>query len=341
MLDAQQVPGLRRQQGPLLRDEPAGRGAGAERRRQARADRLREDVLTVNRRDLIKRGLALAAWLAARQTAAAEASSTAFARLKAAVSGQAAPQPFNPEYIVVGSGAGGGTVAARLAESGFRVLLLEAGGDPRTLQGGDPQSPDRNTLPDDYDVPAFHPLATENEAMRWDFFVRHYEDDARQRRDPKFAPRSATRRRRRAVPARGHARRLHRAQRDDLRLPAQLRLEPARRPHRRPSWRADHMRTYFERIENCHHRRSRRFWSKLGINPSRHGWDGWLRPRRRFRSAAFADAICARRSSRPRRTRWREFGGPLGDRARSRAAAIRTTGASSSRRAPSVSATRR
>jgi choline dehydrogenase-like flavoprotein len=32
-------------------------------------------------------------------------------------------------YVIVGSGAGGGTLAARLAESGRRVFLLEAGGD--------------------------------------------------------------------------------------------------------------------------------------------------------------------------------------------------------------------
>jgi choline dehydrogenase-like flavoprotein len=32
------------------------------------------------------------------------------------------------DYIVVGSGAGGGTVAARLAEAGRRVLLPEACG---------------------------------------------------------------------------------------------------------------------------------------------------------------------------------------------------------------------
>ena len=32
------------------------------------------------------------------------------------------------DFVVVGSGAGGGTVAARLVEAGYTVLLLEAGG---------------------------------------------------------------------------------------------------------------------------------------------------------------------------------------------------------------------
>ena len=70
----------------------------------------------------------------------------------------ARPATYDADYIVVGSGAGGGTVAARLAEAGFQVLLIEAGGDPRKSAGDNPNTPHVNSLPDDYDVPAFHAL---------------------------------------------------------------------------------------------------------------------------------------------------------------------------------------
>ncbi|KAL5351986.1 hypothetical protein ACLOAV_003849 [Pseudogymnoascus australis] len=75
------------------------------------------------------------------------------------------------EYIVVGSGAGGGTLAARLAVNGAKVLLLEAGDD----QGESVQE----------SIPAFFAAASEYEPMSWDFFVRHYPDDAREKLNSK------------------------------------------------------------------------------------------------------------------------------------------------------------
>jgi choline dehydrogenase len=84
------------------------------------------------------------------------------------------PSDGGYDYIVVGSGAGGGPLAANLARAGFRVLLLEAGSD----QGARPV----------VRVPAFHPFATEDPAMRWDFFVRHFEDPVRLTEDPRATP---------------------------------------------------------------------------------------------------------------------------------------------------------
>ncbi|KAJ6188998.1 hypothetical protein N7519_003906 [Penicillium mononematosum] len=73
------------------------------------------------------------------------------------------------EYVVVGSGAGGGPLAARLALAGHKTLLLEAGDD---------QGENYN-----YTIPAYSARASEDEKLAWNFFVRHYEDDERQARD--------------------------------------------------------------------------------------------------------------------------------------------------------------
>jgi NADPH-dependent 2,4-dienoyl-CoA reductase/sulfur reductase-like enzyme len=62
------------------------------------------------------------------------------------------------EYVVVGSGAGGGTLAARLALNGKKVLLIEAGDD----QGENLHQ----------QVPVFHAYSTEDHSMSWDYYVK-------------------------------------------------------------------------------------------------------------------------------------------------------------------------
>jgi choline dehydrogenase len=52
------------------------------------------------------------------------------------------------------------------------------------------------------------------------------------------------------------------------------------------SWRADNMRTYFERIESCAYRPDEQALNRLGRNPSRHGWNGWLQTEKALPSAA-------------------------------------------------------
>jgi choline dehydrogenase len=78
-------------------------------------------------------------------------------------------QPY--DFVTVGSGAGGGPLAANLALEGFSVLLIEAGGD---------------RINDHYSVPAFHGLSTEDPLLSWEFYVKHYADDNRPERDPKY-----------------------------------------------------------------------------------------------------------------------------------------------------------
>jgi choline dehydrogenase-like flavoprotein len=205
-----------------------------------------------------------------------------------------AEQPdADTDYVVVGSGAGGGTVAARLAEAGYSVLVLEAGGDPR--------SPD----PAEYDVPAFHPFATENPTMRWDFFVSHYRDAAQKVRDPKFVrehdgvwyPRAGT-----LGGCTAHNAMI-------LIAPSNSDWDQIADLTGDPSWRAGAMWKYFQRIENCRHRGDERFWRHFGIDPTRHGWSGWLPTEKAAPAEAIADDQARRVIARSIGNALREFGG--------------------------------
>lgn len=87
-----------------------------------------------------------------------------------AAAGQNASNTY--DYIVVGSGPGGGPLAARLAQAGFSVLLLDAGDDHGT----------------DYtiEIPLLQTAASEYTPITWQFFVNHYADPTVAMEDPNF-----------------------------------------------------------------------------------------------------------------------------------------------------------
>ena len=181
------------------------------------------------------------------------------------------------DYVIVGSGAGGGTLAARLAEDGMRVFLIEAGGDPQTTQA--------SRLPDDYDVPGFHAFACENDAMSWNFQVRHYADEVRQTRDPKYNPSTQGVLYPRAAALGGctahNAMIFMRPHDSDWNHIAQLTGDP--------SWRASHRRRFTGRLEACHHRPLWRALQHFGMDPTGHGWNGWLHTERSVPIEALGD----------------------------------------------------
>ncbi len=184
------------------------------------------------------------------------------------------------DYIVVGSGAGGGTVSARLAEAGMSVLVLEAGADPADLEG--------HGLPEDYDVPAFHAFASENETMAWSFMVHDFGDDAARRSRPADQPPQPGVLYPRASTLGGCT--AHNAM--IFMYPHDSDWNDIARRTGDPSWRAENMRRYFRRLENCRHRPFWRFLSAItggAFNPTGHGWSGWLSAERPLPHKAFGD----------------------------------------------------
>jgi len=184
------------------------------------------------------------------------------------------------DHIVVGSGAGGATVAARLAEEGARVLVLEAGGDPRAT---DAPADDGRSGADDYDVPAFHPFASENPAISWGFGVEHYADAAMAARDWKRGSGGVLYPRAGALGGcTAHNAmifmRPHDTDWDGL---AGLTGDA--------SWRAARMNRLFAKIEACRHRPGWAWLARLGVNPTGHGWKGWLTTERALPIQALGD----------------------------------------------------
>ncbi len=158
------------------------------------------------------------------------------------------------EYIIVGSGAGGGPLAANLARKGHRVLLMEAGEDVDNAH---------------YRVPLFHTLASEDPEMRWDFFVRHYENKEQSLKDSKFCkqhdgilyPRSGT-----LGGCTAHNAMI-------LVYPSNSDWDYIAECTGDQSWGSEKMRAYFERMEDCQYIEQP---EQDADNPTRHGFNGWL-----------------------------------------------------------------
>jgi choline dehydrogenase len=158
--------------------------------------------------------------------------------------------PENPDfdYIVIGSGAGGGPVAARLAAKGYVVGLIEAGRDPRTPW---------------YEVPVLHAQASEHPDISWEFFVKHFEDETQSKRDPKYYPDKGGVFYPRAGTLGGctqhHAMITVYPHHSDWQHIVDLTGDT--------SWAPEKMRGYFEKLENCTYDKD---------PASRHGTTGWL-----------------------------------------------------------------
>ncbi|PVI00425.1 GMC oxidoreductase [Periconia macrospinosa] len=173
------------------------------------------------------------------------------------------------EYVIIGSGAGGGPLAANLARAGHSVYLIEAGenrGDDLLQR-----------------VPSFANEGSEEPRATWSFFVSHYENETQAYRDTKYTwrtpeqdyyvgldppegseplgiyyPRGASLGGSSMVNAMNFA------------LPPDRDWDAIADLTGDETWRATSMRTYYERLEHSN------YIASNGTGSQGHGFDGYI-----------------------------------------------------------------
>ena len=129
--------------------------------------------------------------------------------------------------------------------------------------------------------------------MSWNFRVRHYADEARQARDWKYEAGQGV-----LYPRAAALGGCTRAQRDDLHAAARLRLEPHRAAHRRPFLaRVAHAPATRGASRTAGTGRCGAALRHVGLDPTGHGWGGWLRTEKSIPLSVLGDdgwcACCA------------------------------------------------
>ncbi|KAF9485005.1 alcohol oxidase [Pholiota conissans] len=173
------------------------------------------------------------------------------------------------DYIVVGSGPGGGPLAARLAQAGFSVLLIDAGedhGEDTVVQ-----------------VPSFQGAASEYAPIHWQFFVNHYDDLATAEKDSKFTykmpdgrfwvgpnPPSGSEPLGIYYPRTGTLGGCAQHNAMILIYPAESDWNTLANITGDASWSADNMRKYFVKLEN------NQYLTRSPATSAGHGFGGWL-----------------------------------------------------------------
>lgn len=159
------------------------------------------------------------------------------------------------DFIVVGSGPGGGPLAARLALQRFSVLLLEAGGDhfDPTMR-----------------VPLTFTGSWLDNNVSWSFYVKHYSNHTQAVRDPKYVTDKGGILYPRASGLGGCS--LHHVL--NFVYPANEDWDGIAQLVDDPSWSSENMRKYFEMVEDC--RAIPPPASEQDYLDNRHGYGGYI-----------------------------------------------------------------